>query len=250
MKKVLKITGVILGVLIIAVIVIAVFFPGLPTYIKVKKDYPEIDRIIEEFEPADIPDTFKDFNLNGISFKAPADYEETESSSVLRSADKEVQILIIHNDAAENAEFLEKYGYSSDPWEYYEYDESDYRSFFEAVGDTYPEDYDADSDLLWFIKDRLNSKMCLKLRSTDRKVFLEFADIKKTMWETEDAWKIDGDGFSAYISTFIDDTYYTESMWTVNIYLDDSESEYYFGAIKGADAETARQIISSMQIIE
>lgn len=249
MKKAMKISGIILGIILIIALVIFIFCPGIFTYIKVKHKYKDIDRTIGKFETVDIPDTFKSYDLDGISLKVPDDYKKTTTSNGLRSSDEKVIIMITRCDKIKDAEFLQEYGITNNPWEHYEYEESDYRSFFKAVDDKYPVNYDASSDILWFIKDRLNAKMCLKLRSTDRKVFLEFADIKENAWATENAWKMSGDGSSAYVSENMSDMY-SDSFWTVTIYPDGGGSEYYFAVVKGADEETSKQIISSMRISE
>ena len=249
MKKAMKISGIILGIILIIALVIFIFCPGIFTYIKVKHKYKNIDRTIGKFETVDIPDTFKSYDLNGISLKAPDDYKKTKTSHGLRSPDEKITIMILQWDMAETEALLNEYGHDVDQWEHYEYEESDYRSFFKAVDDKYPVNYDASSDILWFIKDRLNAEMCLKLRSKDRKVFLEFADIKENAWAIENAWKMSGDGFTAYVSEDISDMY-SDSFWAVTIYPDSGGSEHYFAVIKGAGEETSKQIISSMRISE
>lgn len=261
MRKVLKIGGIILGVILIVAIVIFAFFPGIFDYIKVKREYKDIDRTIGEFETEYIPNTFKAFTINGLKLKAPDDYYQKEktalgTSNSLRSSDGDVSILIMKSDSAETAETLKKYAeeFENNPdydeWEYYDYEAADYKSFFRTIGEKYPTAYDASSEIMWFIKDKFNAKMCLKLRSMDRKVFLEFAEIKEGMWSTENAWKMNGDGFTAYISENISDMYSSTTFWTIKLYPDGGGSEYYFSIIKGADEETTKQIISSLKLAD
>lgn len=55
MKKALKISGIIIGIILVSVLIIFIFFPGLFTYIKVKVKYDNIDRGFTEFKKLKFP---------------------------------------------------------------------------------------------------------------------------------------------------------------------------------------------------
>lgn len=79
MKKVLRITGFvlwgILGAAVAAILITAVFFPGLPTYIAVKAECPNINNIPSQWEHtnAEIPDDFIEISAHGITVSVPPD---------------------------------------------------------------------------------------------------------------------------------------------------------------------------------
>lgn len=250
MKKALKISGIILSVLLIAALVIFIFFPGLPTYIKVKYEYEDINRTITAFEPVYVPDSFEFHTIKDVAFKAPRDYKLSVTGNSLSSSDEKSKILITKSDTIEDAQILsEYYGEDYDIWEYYEYEAADYKKFFKAVDENFPNIYDASSDELWYIKDKLTAKDCLKLRGRNMDIFLEFAESKTKAWDMENTWKIKCSNFTAYVSEMLMRGY-EDGFWTVTIYPDSSESTYYFVAIKGADEEITKQIISSIELTE
>lgn len=250
MKKTLKITGIIIGILLIAALVIFIFFPGLPTYFKVKTEYQHINDTISDFEKVTVPSYFDTYVIKGVKLKVPYDYSLTKTESGLRSSDEKATLYVIESSPTKYTDILDEYSDEEyDPWEYYEYEEDDYRSFFAAVDDTYPDDYHASSELLWYIKDRLTAETCLKLRGRDMDVFLEFAEIKDGAWEMENVWKISGSNFSGYASENITGDY-DVPFWTVNLYPEGSDNNYYFMIIRGADEGIIRQIISSIELTE
>ncbi len=255
MKKALKITLIsIISLIAVSALVIFVFFPGLPTYIKVKFKYDDIDRTITEFEKVYIPESFDAYNIEGVSVKVPFDFEPAGTGKQLKSSDGEGVVALIKNDSLETKRLLEKYADSdldidTDPWKYYEYEKEDYEHYFSTIGEEFPNDYNASSDILWYIKGRLTAKDCLKLRGRDIDVFLELAESKKSSWDMENAWKISGEGFIAYVAENITGDY-DENFWTVTIYPESSKTVNYFGIIRGADDNVTKQIISSISLQE
>ncbi len=254
MKKVLKITGVILGVIVLAVLIVFIFFPGLPAYIKVKFTYDNIDRTITEFEKVYIPESFNAYNIEGVSVRVPFDYEPAGTGKQLKASDGEGVVAIIKHDSLETKRLLEKYADSdsdiiTDPWEYYAYEKEDYEHYFSTVGEEFPNDYNASSDILWYIKGRLTAKDCLKLRGRDMDVFLELAESKESSWDMENAWKISGEDFIAYAAENITGDY-DVNFWTVTIYPESSKTVNYFCIIRGADDDVTKQILSSISLQE
>lgn len=246
MKKAIKIAAAILAVLIAAAAVIFIFFPGLPTYIKVKLKYEYIDRTIEDLPTVGVPDSFKPFTVKGVTFSAPADAEKKELGSSVRFGEKGV-VLVMENDKLETARSLEELGMGTDKWDGYQYTEAEYRHFFEKSGEKYPTDEDASSDILWFFRDRLTASDCLKLRSEDKNVFLEFAEIKEESWGMEESFRLSGDGFTGYAARSTGDQM-PDGMWTVTLYPDGGGSRYYFVMVRNCGDETAKQIISSITL--
>lgn len=246
MKKAIKIIAAILAVLIAAAAVIFIFFPGLPAYIKVKLKYEHIDRTVGDLPAVGVPESFKPFTVNGLSFFAPADAEKKEFGSSVRFGEKGF-VLIMEGDKVKEAKTSEDLGMAADQWDGYKYAEADYRHFFEKLGEKYPTNEDASSDILWFFRDRLTASDCLKLRSKDKDVFLEFAEIKEESWGMEESFRLSGEGFTGYAARSTGDMI-PEGMWTVTLYPDGGGSRYYFGMVKNCGDETAKQIISSITL--
>lgn len=263
MKKALKITAAILGVLIVAALVIFIFFPGLPTWFKVKKDFPSIDKRMETLEDISVPDDFKSFEINGVYFEAPA-------SSTLRDTGKTVdyngEMLVFVNkhdsveddkNARELAETYENMPYSENPFEDYLYEEEDYIHFFDSIDADYPSIYDAKSTMLiWFMRDGFTAKDCLKLRGKDLDVFLEFAEVKEENLKIETTYKVNGDGFTGMFSIMKSDGLSDlggpdlSYLSTFYIYPDDDYSEYYCIMLKNTDAELKKQIASTVRLVD
>lgn len=146
---------------------------------------------------------------------------------------------------------------STDPWESFLYDEETYRHFYKSMKAQYPTEYDARTELLWFIKDGFTAKDCLKLRGTDRKVFKEFADIKEEAVAYEDVYKLKGKGFFAYVcrikKAFSAETENEEEVtghfrWSCTLFPDDSTTKYYFLMISGENDDIKPQVISSIEL--
>lgn len=238
MKKVLKITGVILGVLIIAVIVIAVFFPGLPTYISVKKNCPHIDETIGTYTDHDveIPEDFIQTKADGVILRGPADALNDSQFVPFR---KEDELVVMVMESEVDSEFYTDYTDES-----LNYSPSDYRHFFKSLDVKMPE---TTYESMEFIRN-LTSKDCLKLRGTDRKVFEEYADGKEIVAEIETIYYYERDGLSGFYCDFIGagNEKYTHRK---NLMLNDGNKEWLI-SVFGNDAETVAQIISSIEIAE
>ena len=101
MKKVLTIGIAIL----VAVVIIFIFFPGLPTYFKVKHKYEYISKQISEFETVPAGADFKNFSINGLKLKAPADWSVTDNG--MKSSSGETALIVTNKDNIEQDEFLD-----------------------------------------------------------------------------------------------------------------------------------------------
>lgn len=135
-----------------------------------------------------------------------------------------------------------------DAWEYYKYEEADYKHFFETIGGTFPTPYDASSDILWFVRDKLKAKDCLKLRGRDMDVFLELADSKEESWKTEKTWELAGENSFAYIGYIEDSEIFNSDLWTAYIYDKNNLTKYHYLLFKEDDTEVIKQIISSIEL--
>lgn len=248
MKKALKIGGIILGIILAALLIIFIFFPGLFTYIKVKVKYDNIDRGFTEFKKVEVPDDFKTYTVKGITLSVPDSYVLKDTGSSFKNSDEKSVLLIMESDSLETDELMKGYSEDYDTWEYYKYEEEDYKHFFETIGGTFPTPYDASSDILWFVRDKLKAKDCLKLRGRDMDVFLELADSKEESWKTEKTWELDGENCFVYIGYIEDSEIFNSDLWTAYIYDKNNLTKYHYLLFKEDDTEVIKQIISSIEL--
>lgn len=251
MKKTLTIGSAVLGGLLAAALVIFIFFPGLPTYLKVKLKYEHIDDRIPVFKTVSAGADVGSFALNGVKLKAPADWEPNTTGHGLKSSRDKSSLLVIKNNYQSQEEVLsdlEALGseYNYDPWSVYKYTEEDYRHFYKTIG-IEPPTYGLNTRMLWYMRDDVTEKDCLKLRGKDRKVFLEVAESKEESVKVENMWKIKGSGFLAYVGQIMY-TGFDGNIWTVNIFPDGNENEYYTATVKCSDEAMTKQIISSIEL--
>ena len=260
MKKALTIGGCTIGFLLISALVIFIFFPGLPTYIKVKHDYDHIDELVPEFEKTEVPSDFVSRSLKGVSFSIPSDWEgsspiEGREASTYKSG-KEYGIFVLDTDYKELAKLQEEYKdmlsdqYDEsdlyDPWEYYKYKEADYRHFYKTIGVDLPQ-YGLSSTMVFYTRDCLTAKNCLKLRGKDKDVFLSLAEDKEKAVGIENMWKTKISGFNAYIGQEIY-AGYNGNLWVATIFPDDTPNKVYTVTLNCPDETMARQIISSVEL--
>lgn len=248
MKKALKIGGIILGIILAALLIIFIFFPGLFTYIKVKVKYDNIDRGFTEFKKVEVPDDFKTYTRGNLKISVPDGYKPKDIGYGFEYSDGKTALAIIENDSLETDELMKGYYEDYDAWEYYKYEEADYKHFFETIGGTFPTPYDASSDILWFVRDKLKAKDCLKLRGRDMDVFLELADSKEESWKTEKTWELAGENSFAYIGHGEANELIKFDFWTMNIFDQNDLSKYHYLLFKEDDTEVIKQIISSIEL--
>lgn len=248
MKKALKISGIILGIILVSALIIFIFFPGLFTYIKVKVKYDNIDRGFTEFKKVEVPDDFKTYTVKGITLSVPDSYVLKDTGSSFKNSDEKSVLLIMESDSIENDQLMNEYSEDYDTWEYYKYEEEDYKHFFETIGGTFPTPYDASSDILWFVRDKLKAKDCLKLRGRDMDVFLELADSKEESWKIEKTWELAGENSFAYIGHGEANELIKFDFWTMNIFDQNDLTKYHYLLFKEDDTEVIKQIISSIEL--
>lgn len=78
MKKAVKIGAVVLGVIIIAALIFFIFFPGLPAYYNIKKNYKYINEVPKEYPYADVktPESFVEVSVHGLTLSLPPELEK------------------------------------------------------------------------------------------------------------------------------------------------------------------------------
>lgn len=260
MKKPLIFGGTILGFLITAALVIFIFFPGLPTYLKVKYKYDHINETVAEFKKTDIPSDHVSHTLKGVKFRIPSDWEGhspiegTEASSYASGEDS--RIFVLDTDYKENEERQSEYKellgdeYSEDdlydPWAYFKYKEADYRHFYKEIGVDLPQ-YGLAYTMVFYTRDCLTAKKCLKLRGKDKDVFLDLAEDKEEAVGMEKMWKIKNSEYTAYVVQVLYGDY-SGNTWDVNIFPNSNKNEVYTVTLKCPDETTAKQIISSIEL--
>lgn len=235
MKKALKITGIIVGVFVIAAIVIIVFFPGLPTYIKVKKDYPHIDETIGVYNDGDvvIPKDFVQTEINGILVSGPSDALCTDGYFIPFKKENELMVMVTESESASTSYTDESCGFLL----------YDYRHFFQSLDVEMPE---TTYEGMKFIRN-LTAKDCLKLRGTDRDVFEEYAQYKEFVAKIETVYNYERDDLSGFVCDLASVGKKYEHR--KNLMLVDGEKEWIISVL-GNDEETVAQIIASVQLAE
>lgn len=252
MNKALKIIAAVLGIILAAVLVIYIFFPGLPTYFKVKHDFEYIDTEIGSYKPVSVPDDFKEYSKGGLSIKVPDGFESKETEDMLSLKGETASVLVTVSDSKKSEKIMKDYAESQggvyDKWENYKYSEADYREFFKKMKAPFPSAEVASSDILWFNKGGFTAKDCLKLRGKNKDIFLEFAEIKDECWGMEDTWVIEKDGFTIYVCGSKENDTVSYSYRTATVFPENCGSEYYFIMIRKTDDKTINQIISSIKL--
>lgn len=253
MKKALTIGGAVLGILLAAALVIFIFFPGIFTYLKVKHKFDHTDEKLSYFTVSEVPGSFESHTLKGVRFSTPSDWEPHSAIEGMEPgsyrADDDYSIMVTESDykkdaelREENKDILSEY----DPWVAYKYNEADYRHFYKSIGIELPQ-YGLPDRLLWYTRDGFTSKDCLKLRGKDKDVFMELAQTKEEAVEWEKLEKLKGSGFTAYAGQEIHGSY-NGDLWSITIYPDSDENQYYWVMLKCPDETLAKQIISSLEL--
>lgn len=260
MKKPIIIGGCVLGFLITAALIIFIFFPGLPTYLKVKHKYDHIDELVPEFKKTDVPSDYVSRTLDGVKFSIPSYWvgesaiDGYEASSYISGEDS--RIFVLDTDYKMYAELQDEYKnilgdeYNEDdiydPWKSFKYKEADYRHFYKEIGVDLPQ-YGLAYTMVFNNRDSFTAKDSLKLRGKDKDVFLALAEDKENAVGMENMWKTKGNGFTAYIGQEIYSGY-DGNLWVVTIFPDNNKNAVYTVNLKCPDATEAKQIISSIEL--
>ena len=242
-KKLLLFIG---APLVLLILVFFVIFPGLPAYAMVKLRYDSIDTSMESFGQYASPADFERTAVKGISVKVPAGFELSSTGSSLRDTSGEGTIGVLGTSATsiDPADYLEDY----DPWENYRCGEKEYRKLFEKLGRDYIDPSASDNRFLWFIRDELRSKDCLALRGGALRAYMESAESKDISCGMEEAWKLTGSDFEAFVAHSTNPAFNNAEYWTVTIYPDSAPGSNYFMMLRNIPEETVKQIISSIQL--
>ena len=235
------------GVLLAAGGCVFAFVPGLFTYLRVKIKYDNIDRTIPQFERVSVPENFVEYSVRGLTLSVPETYELNDSGMSFVGSDGKTRLFITQHDMLETAALLSEYG-ADDLYDTKQFSDAEYRHYFETVGAPVPSDADARTDDLWYSKGTLQASDCLKLRGTDRKVFAEYALTKEESWNMEETWSLPVTGAVGYVSESTADLTSSIAANTVCIYPDARRSEKIMVVLRVQDPQTAKQIISSIQL--
>ena len=244
MKKALIIGGAVLVFLLTASLVIFVFFPGLPSFFKVKYQYKHINEKPNAFELVSVRADFKEFTLDGIKLKAPADCSLKLDGNGLKSASGEVELVVLQTNNKEQDETLASFQ-DYDPWDIYKYEQEDYKDFFRSIG-TEPPQYGFSSKILFYIREYITSADCIRIRGKNKDIFFELADLKEKTMEAEDMQKLKSSNFTEYIGRIHRNGY--EDIWNLSIFPDGDDLNSYLVTIKCGDETIAKQIISSIEL--
>lgn len=241
MKKILKVSGIVLAVIFVIMIigfaVITAFFPGLFVYMNAKKEYPHINDKIGEYSYYDteVPADFVQAAAGDFYVSGPADafLEDTESMFIFKSDDKS---LVIASYSSDN----EPYDFSED--ETCQYDESDYIHFFETVKCDVPK---TNREVKEFLRNKLDLEMCMHLRGTDKKVYKEYAETKELLCKVEKLYRYERDGIEGYVCeiTSDDDKYF----WTADFYTGENDEKENVILVRADDIETVKQVFASIE---
>jgi hypothetical protein len=231
MKKALKIGGIILGIILAALLIIFIFFPGLFTYIKVKSKYNNIDRCITEFKKVEVPDDFKTYTIGNLKISVPEDYKWNEENAVFSSPSLEEAVSIIEYEDKD-----EEYSFQND-----NYNKSEFLHLFESIGKPVADDGMLTIQDVWYCEQRISAKDCLKLRGRDKDVFCEIASSKDNMIDTWRVCSFIDDDYFAYL-TYGDFAGKLENSYWI-IYMPD-----YNIFIMETNNTIAKQIISSIEL--
>lgn len=235
MKKSMKIGGVVLGIILIAALVVFIFFPGIFTYKKVQKKYPHIDNTIGTFEGfnVEIPKNFAAYTTkDGVTVIGPEDARHNSDLIPFKSDGLMVMISVSDEEYYGDAFFDENSKYTK----------KDYLHFFKKLDIKPPQTSYENVKMLH----DLTSKDCLRLRGKDKKVFLEYAEYKEICEKIESLSYYENDGIKGFFSEMSSEgsskTKYRYALWLFH-----NEKQYIVHAYSD-DKETAMQILSSVKI--
>jgi hypothetical protein len=101
--------------------------------------------------------------------------------------------------------------------------------------------------MVFYTRDYVTAKECLKLRGKDKDVFLDLAEDKEEAVDMEKMWKLKNNEYTAYaVQVLYSD--YNGNTWDVNIFPNNNKNEVYTVTLKCPDETMAKQIISSAEL--
>lgn len=244
-KKIGIIFAVIVGICLIGLIIIFIFFPGLDVYLYAKKNCPHMDENIEEYSYYNtvVPDDFVQVKAGDLYISGPAESIQYNTGSDLhflfRNSEEK---LMVSYTSSENG----KCNYDSD--EMTEYNQEDHVHFFNSIGYEMPE---TNRDEKIFIRDGLNLEMSLHLRGKDKKIYREMTDAMEFVSEIEKLYHYQRDNVEGYICQIHPDKKNQKTtMWNADIYTGENGQTENIILIADKDPEVVKQIIASIQLAE
>ncbi len=238
MKKALKITLIsIISLIAVSALVVFVFFPGIFTYFKVKKEFPSIENELTEItklymDKDEVPDDYVEAECDGVTVKGPSYAVNNNTTGMVPFKEKDNLIVMVTKSEVRFAE----YG-----GEYDQYDYDDYEHFFDSLDVPMPEtQYESRK----FING-MQAKDCLKLRGKDLDVFMELAEYKDIVYSVETPYIYKHNGNKGFICDVASKNYtyhYNADFFT-------EENEYVISVLSN-NIETVKRVIASIEITE
>ncbi|MDE7137583.1 MAG: hypothetical protein K2O29_03890 [Ruminococcus sp.] len=229
MKKILKITGLIIGIIILVIFVVVILFPALPTYLKVKKNCPHINDIVEVYTDNDISVSkdFETYELKGLYISAPKGTYNKDSEMIPFKDGKNFMVMVSQSELSD--------------YNFYDvtnkFSKQDYEHFYNKLNGSIPQNTVED---IKFLRN-MTLKDCLKLRGTDIKIFEELAESKEYVTDVENVSIYENNGVSGLLC----DVKYNEEKEYLNLMFNHGNYEYIVTVI-GENSEAVRQVITSV----
>ncbi len=241
-KKISIIFAVLIGICLIGLIIIFIFFPGLDVYLYAKKNCPYINEQIQEYEYYDVevPDSFVKVKAGDLYISGPAEsikYTTGSDSGIIFKNSKENLMVMYSSAPNDNIDFT--YDIAT------KYNNDDHKHFFDSVGYDMPV---TNRDMKVFLRDGLDLKKSLKLRGKDKKIFKEMADSLKLVSEIETLYHFEHNNAEGYICKVSSGKQRT--MWNADIYTGNNGETETIIAITHNDVETVKQIIASIELAQ
>lgn len=233
MKKVLKISGIILGVLLIFALAVFIICPGLITYFQVKKDCPNINSTIGTFSGFDVeaPADWTSVTIDGVTVRGPED-ALYDSDLIPFKKKGEFTVMVMVSEKTSESFYDEAFPYS----------EADYAHFLKKFDkDIVMDGYEGTKFL-----HELTAKDCLRLRGKDLKIFREMAEMKEILANIETLSYCEYDGLKGFFSDYGEgkSEKYRYALWLFG-----NEHEYVI-RVHSNDEETVYQCLSTVKIGE
>ena len=240
MKKALVIAAAAAGILLAGAAAGYACFPGLPDYIKVRRQYAGFDAGIPDFEKEPVPADFVTYTVRGLQISVPPEYTPLDSGHGFRNAEGKTALLHTQQDKKTLSSYIQDYDPCADSHCY----EAGYRHYFQAVGAPFPTDDDPKTDLMWYCRDVLRSRDVLHLRGRDRDVFWELAAVRDESLGQEETWRFSLPGGSGFVCKGS----LAGSYWTLTLFPEGGGSVYDYVHVREPDDQTVRRIFSSVQL--
>ncbi len=237
MKKALRLTGIVLAILLFLCLLMEIFAPGLPLYLKLKHEFPEIDEKIDTYPYNDtkVPDRFIKKRTGEFYISIPP--ECAYNDKMLAKSDK-LTILATGTSLP-----VQSVVYSGNPC--YQFAQKEYEHFYKRIGCEPPRD---DREMRILIRDSINLEQCLHLRGKDRKIYKEFVAAKKTVMGIEKLHFFSHNGIEGFIAEVGGGNYNKgkyKYYWNIDVFVDDQE---YLISTLSNDIELSKQVIASLEL--